>query len=116
MSKAYLTVTIMAAAANFYAAYNDFRRFEMILANMKRLGVSERWLTTLGVLKLLGAIGLLVGIGMPSVGVAAAIGLTLFFIAAILFTLRSGWYAHLIYPAIWLMLAVGSLGLRLAAR
>ena len=104
MSSVYLAVTIFAAAANMYAATNDFTRPAWILTTMNKLGVRQRWLATLGVLKLLGAIGLLVGIAVPLVGIAASSGLVLFFLAAILTTLRARFYAHLPYPLLWLSL------------
>jgi len=109
----YLIVTVLAAAANIYAATNDFRPPAWMLSNMKRLGVHERWLTTLGVLKALGALGLLAGIGIPLIGVAAAADLVLFFLAAVITAMRARSYAHLPYPLLWLLLAVGSLVLRL---
>lgn len=84
----YITVTVLAAAANIYAATNDFTRPEWLLANMTKLGVSESLLPMLGTLKALGAVGLLVGIGVPSIGTTAAIGLVLFFIGAIVIHLR----------------------------
>ncbi len=62
MFAAYIIVTVVAAAANIYAATNDFTRPEWLLANMAKLGVPESSLTTLGVLKAAGALGLLVGI------------------------------------------------------
>jgi hypothetical protein len=80
---------------------------------MKRLGVQERCLTALGILKALGALGLLADIGIPLIGVAAAAGLVLFFVGAIVTVMRARWYAHLPYPFAWLLLAIGSLVLRL---
>jgi hypothetical protein len=56
-----------------------------------------------------------VGIGIPPIEVAASGGLVLFFVGAIVTAMRAHWYAHLPYPAAWLLLAVGSLMLRLAA-
>jgi len=41
---------------------------------MARLGLPERWLPLLGILKAAGAPGLLVGIGVPVIGTAAAAG------------------------------------------
>lgn len=114
MSVAYLIVTILAAAANVYAATNDFRRVEWLLAAMNRLGVSERWLTTLGVLKAAGALGLLMGTRIPVIGVAASAGLVLFFVGAMVAAARVRWYAHLPYPAVWLLMAVSALALRVA--
>lgn len=115
MFTAYAVVTILAAAAAFYAATNDFRRLEWVLANMNRLNIPGSYLSTLGVLKIAGALGLLVGFALPSIGIAAGIGLVLFFIDAIVFTLRARWYSHLPYPIIWLLLVVGSLVLRVTS-
>jgi DoxX-like family len=115
MAVAYLTVTMLAAAANIYAATNDFRRLEWVVGNMNRLGVPQRWLATLGVLKAAGAVGLLAGIQVPMIGVAAAAGLVLFFVGAIVTAARAHWYSHLPYPVVWLALAAGSLILRLAS-
>jgi hypothetical protein len=41
MFAAYVVVTALAAAANIYAATNDFRRPEWLLSGMNRLGVPE---------------------------------------------------------------------------
>src|SRR5690242_15318080 len=109
MHTAYLIVIILAAAANLYAGSCDFTRPAWILANMKRLEVEERWLPMLGVLKILGAIGLLAGLIMPQIGIAAAVGLVLFFVAAIVTTMRARWYQHLPFPLIWLAPAVAAL-------
>jgi membrane-bound ClpP family serine protease len=113
MHSAYLVITILAAVANIYAASNDFRRPDWILTNMRRLGIPQRWLATLGILKALGAVGLLVGLAIPLIGVAAAAGLVLFFIGAIVMATRARWYAHLPYPLVWLLPVVASLVLRL---
>jgi hypothetical protein len=108
MHSAYLIVVFVAAAANIYAGICDFARPKWLLANVKRLGVGERWLPTLGVLKLLGGLGLLVGISVPQLGVAAATGLVVYFIGAVATVLRARWYANLPFPLTWLALAVGS--------
>ncbi len=83
MFTVYVVVTILAAAANIYAATNDFTRAEWIVVNMTKLGVPHSWLFPLGALKAAGALGLLVGIGVPLLGVAASVGLVLFFVGAI---------------------------------
>jgi hypothetical protein len=110
----YVIITIFTAAANTYAAIVDFRRPRWVLDNMTRWGGSHSWLFALGVLKAAGALGLLLGIGVPLIGVAAAIGLVLFFVGAIAVVMRARWYAHLPWPSIYLLLAIGSLALRLA--
>lgn len=108
MHSAYLIVIFLAAAANIYAGICDFTRPDWLLANMKRLEVGERWLPTLGILKLLGGLGLLAGILVPQIGLAAAGGLILYFVAAMITVLRARWYANLPFPLTWLALAVGS--------
>jgi hypothetical protein len=114
MFTAYIVVTIFAVAANTYAAIVDFRRPQWVLDNITKWGGSHSWLFTLGVLKAAGAIGLLVGIGVSLIGVAAAVGLVLFFVGAIAVVIRAGWYSHLPWPGTYLLLATGSLALRLA--
>src|SRR4029453_2677830 len=114
MFTAYIVITIFAVAANIYAAAFDFRRPQWVLDNITKWGGRHSWLFTLGALKAAGAVGLLVGIGVPLVGVAGAVGLVLFFVGAIAVVIRARWYAHLAWPATYLLLAAGSLALRLA--
>jgi hypothetical protein len=114
MFTAYIIVTILTVAANVYAAAVDFRRPQWVLDNMTKWGGSHSRLFTLGALKAAGALGLLVGIGVPLIGVAAAIGLVLFFVGAIAVVIRAHWYSHLPWPTTYLLLAIGSLALRLA--
>src|SRR5258706_2937933 len=111
---AYIVVTGLAAAANLFSATLDFVRYKEVLIAMAKAGVSESWLTTLGILKAAGAIGLLVGIGVPVVGMAAAVGLILFFVAAIVTHLRAGDYSFGL-AAVFLSLAVAALALRIAS-
>jgi DoxX-like protein len=88
MFLAYVIATVAAATANIYAAANDFIRPKWLLGNMNKLGVPESWLPILGVLKAAGALGLLIGLRVPLIGIAAAAGLTLFFIGAVITHLR----------------------------
>lgn len=114
MFATYVVVTVAAAAANGYAASVDLRRVDWVMANMARNGVPPSWAFPLGAAKALGAAGLVVGVAVPLIGVAAAVGLVLFFLGAVLTVLRAGWYAHLPEPATFLLLAAASLALRLA--
>lgn len=117
MPTAYIVVTVLAAAANIYAAANDFVRPKWLVGNMSKLGVPESWLPTLGILKAAGALGLLIGIGVPLIGMAAAVGLTLFFVGAVITHLR----AHDLslgngVPVMFLVVVVAALVLRVYAR
>jgi hypothetical protein len=71
-------------------------------------------LATLGWLKAAGALGLVAGFAVPSVGIAAATGLVLYFVGALVTVGRAGWYEHLPYPTAFLLLSVAALVLRLA--
>jgi DoxX-like family len=75
MFVAYLIVTVLTAAANVFSATLDFIRYKQVSINMARAGVPESWMTLLGILKGVAALGLLVGIGIPLIGAAAALGL-----------------------------------------
>jgi hypothetical protein len=110
---AYIIVTVLAAAANIFSATLDFIRFKQVLINMQKAGVSESWITTLGILKAAGAAGLLIGIGVPLIGTAAATGLTLFFVGAIITHLRARDYSFGL-AVVFLLLAVAALVLRLS--
>ena len=116
MFTAYVIVTVLAAAANIYAATNEFRRPEWLLNTMNKLGVPESSLPILGLLKAAGAVGLLVGIAMPLIGTAAA-GLALFFVGAVITHLRARDYSlRRGVPVMYLLIAVAVLVLGLYGR
>src|SRR5437016_12540193 len=108
MIAAYLILTLLTAAANMFSATCDFVRYRQVSIAMAKAGVPESWMTPLGVLKAAGALGLLVGISLPLIGIAAAIGLILFFIGAIVVHLRALDYSFGL-AAVFLLLAVGAL-------
>lgn len=115
MFTAYVVITVLAAVATTLAATVDFIRPQWLLVTMTKVGVPHSWLFPLGALKAAGAVGLLVGLGVPPIGVAAAIGLILFFVGAITTHLRAHDEYSLPYPAAFLLLALGSLALQLAS-
>ena len=111
---AYLAVTFLAAAANIFSATLDFVRDKQVLINMAKAGVSDSWIATFGALKAAGALGLLVGIAVPLIGVAAASGLVLFFIGAVVTHLRAHDYSFGL-AVVFLLLGVAALVLRLVS-
>ena len=108
MFSAYLILTALAAAALTFSASADFVRYQKVMINMARADVPESWLTRLGIAKAAGALGLVVGIVIPPIGVAAAIGVILFFVGAIITHIRARWFSFG-FPATYLLLAVGAL-------
>jgi hypothetical protein len=64
----------------------------------------------LGTLKVAGAIGLLGGlVGPPAIGIAAATGLVLFFIGAVIAHLRARVLYNIAFPGAYLGLSAASL-------
>ena len=113
MFTVYIIVTVLTAAANFFSATLDFIRYKQVLINMAKAGVPDSWITMLGTLKAAGALGLLVGIGVPLIGTAAAVGVILFFVGAIITHLRARDYSFGL-AVVFLLLAVAALVLRVA--
>ncbi|MFI9202544.1 DoxX family protein [Streptomyces sp. NPDC053048] len=116
MFTAYVVVTVLAAAASAYSASNHYVRPAWMLDNMTGYGVPHTWLPALGAAKAAGVLGLLVGIAVPAIAVAASAGLILYYAGAVAVILRARRYAHLPAPMPFLLLVVGSLALRLASR
>jgi hypothetical protein len=114
MFTAYFVITILAVIALSFSATADFIRYKQILINMTKAGVPESWLTRLGILKAAGALGLLIGFVVPPIGTAAAVGVILFFVGAIVTHLRARWYSFT-FPSVYLLLGVGALVLNLAS-
>jgi DoxX-like family len=112
---AYVAVGALTAAANGFAAAMDFLRPAWLIENMTRVRVRRWMLGPLGILKIAGAVGLLIGIAVPALGVAAAVGLVLFFVAAISAHIRVRDYASIPFPGMFLLLAAASLVLRVAS-
>src|SRR5215469_5403756 len=84
MFAAYTIVAVVTIAANAWAAAADLAQARFILATMAEVGVRPSWLTPLGVLKAAGAAGILIGLlGVRQLGIAAAVGLVLFFTGAL---------------------------------
>jgi hypothetical protein len=104
----YLTVTLVGALANGYAAVLSFGGAESVRDVADRVHVSQRCMAPFGVLLAGGAVGLLGGLVVPVVGVAAAVGLVLYFVGAIGAHLRAR-DAGFGGAAFFLALAVGAL-------
>ena len=110
MATAYLTVTLIAIAANGFSGIAALAHFKPILPGMERAGVPLSWLTfPIGTLKTAGSLGLAAGLAFRPFGVAAAIGLVLFFVCAVYTHVRAGDYGSQFY------LANGFLALNVAA-
>jgi hypothetical protein len=107
MHTAVIVTTIVLNAA---IAFADLVKAPFVLATSKAVDVPPSWLPALGTLKLAGAAGLLIGLlGLKPLGVAASIGLVLFYLGAIIAHLRAGKIATGAAPLFFLALAAATL-------
>ncbi|MBA2806585.1 DoxX family protein [Streptomyces sp. KM273126] len=115
MSTAYVIITVTAILANAGIALADLLKAKFVLANSAEVGVPQSRLPWLAALKAAGAAGLLLGLmGVPFIGVAAAVGLVLFFIGAVAAHIRARVYYNIAFPGGYLALAAASLVLAVA--
>jgi hypothetical protein len=103
MSAAHVVVTIVGAALVGLSAYAIFAHTPFVVEPLTEYGVPRSWWPWLGTAKAAGAVGLLAGLLVPAVGVAAAIGLVLYFTGAEITVLHARSYSHVPYPLIYLV-------------
>lgn len=79
----YAVVIVLAALAYGYAATLNFVGAESVRVVADRVRISQRWMIPLGLLLAAGAVGLLIGLAVPVLGIAAASGLVVYFVGAL---------------------------------
>ncbi|MDT0547062.1 DoxX family protein [Streptomyces lonegramiae] len=106
----YAAVTVAAIVANAGIAVADLAKAEFVLASSAEVGVPRTWIPWLAVLKAAGAAGLLLGLlGVRLIGVAAAVGLVLFFVGAVGAHVRKRVFHNIAFSVGYLGLAVAAL-------
>jgi hypothetical protein len=111
---AYLIVTLLFAAIVAFSGLGKIRRDPQIVHVIcEVVGVPLKYLSLLAAAELACALGLVLGIWWPSLGVAASIGLVLYFVGAIVSHLRVGDVKGVGPAAFLLAVAVGALALRI---
>ncbi|MEV6280011.1 DoxX family protein [Nocardia sp. NPDC051832] len=113
MFVATVIVTVLLAVGLIPSAYFKISRKPEFVEAYKSLGVPESWLNPLAAALLAGAAGLLIGLWWPPLGIAAAVGLILYFLGALGYHAKAKDYKTMGPPAIILALAVAALVLRL---
>ncbi|GAA1831662.1 DoxX family protein [Actinomadura chokoriensis] len=109
MSTTLITVTALTAAWVGFSGISLLRRADFVVQPLIAYGVPRTWWTWLAAAKLAGAIGLLAGLAVPAVGIAAALGLTAYFLGAIATVLRARSYKTLPFPVLYLAPVVATL-------
>jgi hypothetical protein len=113
----YVVVATVTIAANAYATVADLTQAGFVMATMEEVAVPRSWLPPLAVLKAAGAAGLLIGLlGVRPLGIAAAIGLVLFFACALATHVRHRVFHNIAFPGAFFALAAASAALAIATR
>ncbi|WP_040788291.1 DoxX family protein [Nocardia paucivorans] len=102
-------VTAVCIAANVFIVAADLLRVDFVLANSAEVGLPSTAIPYLALLKGAGAVGLLAGFaGMDPIGVAAAVGLLLFYTGAVMAHIRARVFHNIGFPVLFLFLAAGA--------
>ncbi|MFD0555460.1 DoxX-like protein [Stackebrandtia endophytica] len=111
LHNALLIGTVLCIVANAVETVAKAMRARFVLENSAAVGLDERWLPSLAVLEGLGVAGLVLGLlWIPPLGLAAAVGLVLFFVVAIVVHCRARVLSNLAFPSTFLVLAVAATG------
>jgi hypothetical protein len=112
MFPAYVVVTSLTILANATFVLADLVKARFVLDTSAEVGVPSSRLPMLGALKGLAAAGLLLGLlGARGIGVAAALGLVVFFVGAMCAHVRARVFYNVAFPGVCLALAIASLAL-----
>lgn len=106
-------VSVVLALMLAGSAYAKLTRDDRIVTGITGLGVPLSWFPFLAACELAGAVGLLVGLVFAPLGIAAAIGVILYFVGALIAHLRAGDRA-IVPPSLLLALAIAALILRIS--
>lgn len=112
MFVAYAAVGILLALALSASATLTFTRNAAVTASMGKVGVPDSWFPWLASLKAAGAAGLVAGLVVPLIGLAAAVGVVLYFAGAVIFHIRVKDF-EIAPPVVLALLAAAAFALRL---
>jgi len=108
MGSAYLAITMLLAAMAAFSGVAKIRLDPRIVRVIHEvIGVPLRYLPFLAACEFAGALGLVLGIWWPPLGVAAGIGLVLYFVGAVASHLRVGDVKGM-GPAAFMLAAAGA--------
>jgi len=89
------------------SASGKFFRNPQVIAGVKSVGVSDRYIPVLAVLEILGGLGLILGIWSRSLAIAAVTGLILYFFGAVCAHIRvRDSFKNSVPPAVLTLLGV----------
>jgi hypothetical protein len=114
MDTAYRAITILLAAMVLWSGVAKIRHDPNVIRVIHEIvGVPLRYLPLLATCEFAGALGTVLGILWPPLGMAAAIGLVLYFLGAVISHLRVGDVKGVGPAAFMLVIAAAALALRI---
>ncbi|MFJ5552164.1 DoxX family protein [Streptomyces sp. NPDC093225] len=102
-------VTLVAAFLSGFSAVSVFLKAAWVVEPLVQYGVPRSWWNLLGTAKAAGSVGLLVGLAVPPIGIAAAVGLVLYFTGAVVTVLKARSWSHVAFPIIYAAPAAAAL-------
>lgn len=115
MSIAFVVVTLVAIAGNAVEAVANFAGAAWVKRNSRAVGVPDSWLPFLGFVKAAAVAGLAAGFFWRPLGIAAAVGLVVFFVCAMAVHVRARVFHNIAGPLLFLGLSAATLWLMVAA-
>lgn len=115
METIYIVLAAVLAALLVAAGLGAVTRAPAVVTNMNRVGIPKKAYLPLALCEFAGAAGLVIGIWWPPLGVAASIGLVLYFLLAIGQHVRKGDVKGSPPAGLILVIAVAALVVRLAS-
>ncbi len=114
MRAVYLAVTLLLAVALSFSAFLKLTGDPQVIKIIhETIGVPMAYLPVLAACEIAGALGLVAGIVKPPLGIAAAVGLVIYFVGAVMSHLRVGDVGGIGGAVFMLVLSMGALALRM---
>lgn len=106
-----LIATVGCVLFNAFEVAAKTIRAQFVMRNSAEVGLESRWIPYLAILEGSGVAGLVLGlVGLPLIGLAAAVGLVLFFIGAVTAHVRARVFHNIVFPMVFLCLAIAAVG------
>lgn len=83
-----IVLAVLLCAAVSISAIGKLKGMPQVMENLRHVGLTDGQIRILGVVELLGALAIVIGIWVPILGTLGALGLVLYFVGAVIAHLR----------------------------
>ena len=97
------------------SAAGKLTKHPKVVESLGKCGVPSSWHPRLAVAEIAGALGMVLGLWVPALGVAAAVGVVLYFVGAVIAHVRVS-DSEVAAPIVFIVLAVVVIVLRIGTR